>query len=69
MSASPITVVPDSVTDEAVPARSKKREIAAAAAAVTVTAILGFAATGVINRIGEAVKARIAPEPEKTENE
>lgn len=69
MSTSPITVVPDSVTDEPIPAHSRKRQFAATAVAGTLTVILGLAATGAINRIGEIVKARIAPEPEKTENE
>lgn len=61
-----VTVEPESVVDET-PAKtnSRKREFAAAAAAGTVTVILGLVATGAINRLGEIVKNKIAPQPEK----
>lgn len=64
-----ITVEPESVVDEPVKTNSRKREFAAAAVATTVTVVLGLAATGVINRLGETVKNRIAPKTEKDEDE
>ena len=64
-----ITVEPESVVDAPVKKSSRKREFAAATAATTVTVVLGLAATGAINRLGEIVKDRIAPKPEKTEDE
>lgn len=65
-----ITVEPESVVDEQpVKTNSRKREVTAVVTAGVVTCILGMAATGVIERISSAVKHRIAPEPEKTEDE
>jgi hypothetical protein len=65
-----VTVDPETVVDEQpVKTNSRKREFAATAVATTVTVVLGLAATGAINRLGELVKNRIAPEPEKPENE
>lgn len=62
-----ITVEAESVVDEPVKTNSRKREFAAAAAAGTITVVLGLVATGAINRLGEIVKHRIAPQPEKND--
>jgi hypothetical protein len=64
-----VTVEPESVEDAPVKANSRKREFVATATATTVTVILGLAATGAINRLGELVKNRIAPQPEKKTDE
>jgi len=65
-----ITIEPESAVDEPVnKSNSRKREFAATAVATTVTVVLGLAATGAINRLGEMVKNRIAPQPEKPEDE
>lgn len=64
-----ITVEPESVVDEPVKTNSRKREITAAIAATAVTAVLGLVASGAIERIGKTVKERIAPKPEKDEDE
>lgn len=55
------------VTDETVPANSKKREITAAVASTTVTVVLGLAATALVNNIAGRVRNAIAPQPEKPE--
>lgn len=63
-----IEIVPESVSDEPIEKdNSRKREITAAIIAGAVTVLLGAASTGVINRIGDGVKNRIAPKPEKPE--
>lgn len=51
------------------PANSKKREVTASVAAGVVTVVLGLAASGVIERIAVSVRNRIAPKPEKSEDE
>ena len=63
-----ITVEPELVDEKPVKANSRKREVTAVVSAGVVTCILGLAATAIINRIGETVKTRIAPEPEKEED-
>ena len=62
-----ITVEPESVVDEPVKTNSRKREVTATVVAGVVTCVLGLAATGAVNRIGEIVKHRIAPQPEKND--
>lgn len=67
---SPVIVVePESVSDETAEERgnSRKREIIAVATAGAVTLLLGAASSGIISRIGDSVKNRIAPKPEKSE--
>lgn len=64
-----IVVDPESVSDETPEERSnsRKREITAAVVAGAVTVLLGAASSGIISRIGDSVKNRIAPKPEKPE--
>jgi hypothetical protein len=64
-----ITAEAETVSEEPVPANSRKREFVATAAATTVTVVLGLVATGIIERVGKTVKNRIAPQPEKKEDE
>lgn len=65
----PKFVAAESVTVEtSVPANSRKREVTATIVAGTVSVVLGVVATGLINRVSETVKHRIAPQP-KTETE
>jgi hypothetical protein len=51
------------------PANSRKREITASIVAGVVTVSLGLVASGAIERVASLVKNRIAPKPEKNENE
>lgn len=65
-----IEVVPEIVSEEPIEENnSRKREITAAVIAGAVTVLLGAASTGIINRIGDGVKNRIAPKTEKPEVE
>ena len=51
----------ETVTEESVPANSRKREVTAVVASTTVTVLLGLAATGLIEKAGRYVKDAIAP--------
>lgn len=65
-----IEIVPESVSDEPIEKdNSRKREITAVIIAGAVTVLLGAASTGIINRIGDGIKNRIAPKTEKPEAE
>lgn len=61
-----VEVVPEVASEESVEENnSRKREITAAIVAGAVTVLLGAASNGLIGKIGDNVKNRIAP---KTEN-
>lgn len=71
----PKLVAPESVetvSETSVKSVSRKREITAVVTAAAVTAVLGMAATGVIDKVARTVRDRIAPpktESETTEDE
>lgn len=65
-----IEVVPESVSEEPLEKEnSRKREIAATVIGGAVVVLLGAASSGIINRIGDGVKNKIAPKTEKPEVE
>lgn len=65
-----IEVVPETVSENPIEEKnSRKREIAAVIVSGAVTVLLGAASAGIINRIGDGVKNRIAPKTEKSEVE
>jgi hypothetical protein len=67
----PVTIEaqPEFVEEVRVKASSRKREFAAAAAATSVTVILGLIATGAINHLGEIVKNKVNPPVSEKEEE
>lgn len=66
--AEPIHIVPETVSEEtAEKENSRKREITAAIVAGAVTVLLGAASSGIISKIGDGVKNKIAPKNEKPE--
>lgn len=65
-----IEIVPETVSEEPIEKdNSRKREITAAIVAGAVTVLLGAASSGIISKVGDSVKNRIAPKTEKPEVE